>query len=1390
VRLSLVEEAEKYELKNDAVGLNADKKHAAELAAQLYTYLADVQKLRAQASRSPSELISDGQGFWFADLPAHESLVDSRTSETGPILTIKRPPKLLAPEVPEDLEPWMEAPFDRPGWEPKVRTEILLRTAETDGDQDVAFDELELSLLSNSPEVTESAERWLKRWRAWAREDLRYAPVRKIYRLVEELMVRASARPDEDEVVMAVGCVSFTDANGNHYCRHAVTVPAKIAQLDSGELVVTTCGRVTFDVDAVDSATLPSIERLNEVAETIGGYSDRPSDPEGLGSVLRKFAYQLPNSALYLNTDDAPEQGDRTSISWAPAIVVRPRDPRHQVVTLEKIASQLESGAAAPAPLLPSHLPTQELDPAQENDGSLLEFDGETFSTLPASSRQVQTIRHSGSTSPSVVLTEPDDSGEAIQTAALVIEHLLALGKRVLVTGESRQRLDAILDALPAALRPMVVTADSRGEARIEVVSAYYAIAKFGGLYSPAEAESDEADLLVDISLLFEQRDEQKKAMISLREFETREHEIHDVVGTMPRIAEWHRQETQNHSWLELSAAADNEPCPLGNEDFSRWLRLLRNELSASDAAEIANLYPTVGLQGVASLEEFTELLTITETPPDPRSTSNLNDLIVDIGSDRRRELLHELRSDLDTISNNNLVAHIDETILDPTDGSYHAWSARQAQIAVAVGQIYGTYSRWRHLPVELSMDLGKAVDSATEIRDYLQRGRPFRLTKDSVPKLGIGSPKVLRDNSEFFASVRVAGKSAVDNESLTAFIEGASAWRLLDEVRRIWPAGTQVPERATVSERLAWHDAELSKLNEVLAAAARLRRTFMTLYNQGFPTGDSWSNVAEIERFVDQLDHVHGVYHQVEAQVELTLLADRVERLKAETHSRTWASPLLTAIESRDVTAYEAALERRLGTVRWDSQMNWLGDIRSRLRPLAPTVVAAIEASPTDPIWEARAADFVDAWRWNAVRGWLCENEPPKPEVIGRRLDFIEDQLRNTVSQLANMRAWRRALERQIRNSVGEPTVKDVPAWFGPMHAIADQVGLEQNSFDVVVVEGASQTGLESLFLQFLAPKLVLFGNGMQQRSSPADPTSEDLRGLGAVVLPESYSAQWTRPEISLFDDYACRFGHVIELSEDRTPRPRSIRSRLADGEEPELLTQPMGDNEVVEPFDNLFEQRVFNSLAEDGYTVEPHYDPDDFRINLLVHGDSQSLAVEIADDRWDGAQAYAAQVESKRNLETAGWIFHRIGESDYLSDPNLQIALLRRRLVALNIQPGQQALAEAPAEVEEIELEEDVLDLTLEAEEPELGSLVAVAELSSLVQERERAMTSGEAVLTEAVLGDAVEADLAQLLEHAEPAGHIEVAGQVEPTLIGEPSDGEEPESDDATGNGSGST
>src|SRR6185312_7887996 len=52
------------------------------------------------------------------------------------------------------------------------------------------------------------------------------------------------------------------------------------------------------------------------------------------------------------------------------------------------------------------------------------------------------------------------------------------------------------------------------------------------------------------------------------------------------------------------------------------------------------------------------------------------------------------------------------------------------------------------------------------------------------------------------------------------------------------------------------------------------------------------------------------------------------------------------------------------------------------------------------------------------------------------------------------------------------------VPVWIMPVYRIAEQLRIEQDMFDVVIVDEASQAGLEATFLQYLAPKIVVIGD------------------------------------------------------------------------------------------------------------------------------------------------------------------------------------------------------------------------------------------------------------------------------------------------------------------------
>src|SRR5690606_12662145 len=55
------------------------------------------------------------------------------------------------------------------------------------------------------------------------------------------------------------------------------------------------------------------------------------------------------------------------------------------------------------------------------------------------------------------------------------------------------------------------------------------------------------------------------------------------------------------------------------------------------------------------------------------------------------------------------------------------------------------------------------------------------------------------------------------------------------------------------------------------------------------------------------------------------------------------------------------------------------------------------------------------------------------------------------------------------------------VPAWIMPLGEVVDTIPPDRNSFDVVVIDEASQASIEALFLLWLAPRVIVVGDERQ---------------------------------------------------------------------------------------------------------------------------------------------------------------------------------------------------------------------------------------------------------------------------------------------------------------------
>ena len=117
------------------------------------------------------------------------------------------------------------------------------------------------------------------------------------------------------------------------------------------------------------------------------------------------------------------------------------------------------------------------------------------------------------------------------------------------------------------------------------------------------------------------------------------------------------------------------------------------------------------------------------------------------------------------------------------------------------------------------------------------------------------------------------------------------------------------------------------------------------------------------------------------------------------------------------------------------------------------------------------------------------------------------------------------------------------VPVWIMPIYRIAEQVRIQPNMFDVVIVDEASQAGLEATFLQYLAPKIVVIGDDKQVSPSAVGVDQQQLRDLANQYLADDrYKASWQDPKRSLFDEATMRYGGQITLVEHRRCVPEII--------------------------------------------------------------------------------------------------------------------------------------------------------------------------------------------------------------------------------------------------------
>jgi very-short-patch-repair endonuclease len=794
------------------------------------------------------------------------------------------------------------------------------------------------------------------------------------------------------------------------------------------------------------------------------------------------------------------------------------------------------------------------------------------FFPLPANEEQEEIARRLQDKDVfGVVVQGPPGTGKT-HTIANIIGHAMATGQRVLVAAHTAEALSAIRDKLPPALRDLTIAvthSDREGARQLE--EAVLALAERAQSINPRETKQRAEDMLRVI-----RRDDSRIAEIDLELEQIARANLSRTpwrgAEALPQdIAAWVSQQGAKNAWFpdDLDLTANN--VPRFTEAQISEARSLRSLLGADISYWVANL-PS-GSDGLPSLGDLV----------------SAHRTLREAGERQQRERDGNLpRPDLSVAQAGEPAELLNwlerlRTWYEST-GSY-GWM-REAWAALAGSQQQLRFSQDTVRPMlEEAARLAKCGEAlalhAVELPEIPEADR----LGEALANLAVGRPpfgffKGFGRNpvKDAIQSARIAAEPPKDTTAWTK-VSDLHNWRR--EVRSFvarWNAlaaqysFTLLPEEQTASRDILW---KIGKpLHEMLALAvdAKARATRLRAL---FPYGIDVDSViirVELSVTISALQANLGDADLLAAEN----LRDRLRKdgLRIGGQLGEALQQVADGLGTPELADAEAA-EIWRNVQREADRVGKLGESLGRLSTLAdlvrtsgaPKWAEQIQRQEFSEADNVLPTDWQDAWDYARAKGFLARvaNREKVQALTATRAELLTSRERRFLDTIelmtylglrsrltenvqAALRKFLSALsrlpktagaktagrQRRILRDSLQQAVKAIPCWIMPEWRVAEQLPPDLGSFDLVIIDEASQSNISALPVVLRGKKLLIVGDDRQV--SPVSVGIEEavVNRLRTTYLSGQPLAEQIDPATSLYELGGMMYpGKVIVLRE-----------------------------------------------------------------------------------------------------------------------------------------------------------------------------------------------------------------------------------------------------------------
>lgn len=1161
---------------------------------RLARYLREFVGLRTTTIRDVSKYDTV---LWLADVPQEpecKSPVWSHDWTAGESwLEVHKQTLLKMPPPPEIVKPWAdEAELSKAGEE---MPPLNLVAFFADEDAEVEPDEeppLVQRHLDDHPEAVAAYERFRPTWQAWSTEYRRRQRIQHVYATLFRLHTQLRKQGEIVEVILGIGLLEWRipiKGRTVSTCRHVLSARVDLKFDPQSGIIRVECASSGADLqiedDMLEAELRPDRAQTTHVEDQLREIGDEIWDRELLDTALKSWVGSLHADAEWSASLSPVRANDsKPRLTFAPAIVLRKRGQRGMIRIYDSLIDRLNKGNETPPAgwkgLVDDHDDRDDIGPGQidgPKNTRRIEPPEETWFPLPTNREQrriVDALRKRRG----VLVQGPPGTGKS-HTIANLVCHLLATDKRLLITAETGRALQVVKDKLPEEIRPLCVCLLGQGgDSFAELNASVQAITNRHSSWRPGAYDDRVVEIDQELDAARRALAEIDTELGSLRENETITHSLLNGLykGSASQIAERVSDEREQYGWLCVPLSSHEEP-PLRNEELLEWLRIRRTydaqaiaeaELRTVESGELPD--PSDFAAAVqterAALDAFDQVAELKSNS----AYDAINRLDANTRASLRTELgeLEDLRQRMERTAE-SWAADVVSDILSDRRAAWAAMFDRSQRLASSIARDVNAIHN-SVLWIADGIDPRKVWSDISIVQRHFSMGGGWKT-------FGIFTPNAVKAQIYLTKDVRIDGQGLLDMDRLNAARAHLDMRFDIAELEHVWADIGGLPHRADPEVLIAEISEHIERLGLAIQYGDRCRdcSTRMATSDRMMPAAN-WLEGAAAE-YIQLLDAsaIADRLSNCQEQVENSLTLLNSVAVLHDCHPI--VATLQSAVTDRNPTVYSEAYSRTREIEEARVDQGVAEGIESSIYEFNSELAACVLDSLVSEEWDARFSDFKAAWRWASVEKWLRKRSDYEYQAtIWMKRNDTTEKIGRLLAESASLRAWTHFFNRlspreaaalkswrEAVKAMGKGTGrsakierlrreareymdqcrKAIPVWIMPRYLVAEMAEPAPGLYDTVIVDEASQLGVESLFLFFVAKKMVVVGDDQQISPYGVGIPDEAIAALQAHFLDGIPHRHALSPQSSLYGNAKIRFGENIVLREHFRCMPEIIQ-------------------------------------------------------------------------------------------------------------------------------------------------------------------------------------------------------------------------------------------------------